>query len=257
MLIEEVKSKNSWTISGPWATLENTHGEIIRHNVDNFHKKRNKGLYGSLKEREWHVNGLWKRMTSLPERGGELKTLHITSSDSVIATDSHCCPLWCVSNVLNTFACGAFTLWQWWHLRPALAGIFQPNASGLASLQRQLSRNCICISIRLQAENRSAVRDVISLVWSKHGEDGNELTFIRHYQRQNLLPSLSTFWGSVNTNHCFAGRCCWRLCGYSSVKPPQACVIASIYSTLRKTKLSFTREEERHILQHKLIGFIV
>lgn len=105
-------------------------------------------------------------MRSSPERGGGAKDFAFHLKWIVLLQqDSHCCPLRCASNVLNTFAQrGHFTPLAVVTSQTWLPGTFQLHASGLGQVSKDSSLgNCVCIFIRLQAENRSAVRGVKSL----------------------------------------------------------------------------------------------
>lgn len=111
-----------------------------------------------------------------------------------------------------------------------------------ASLQRVSLCNCICIYIHLHAENRSAVRGVISLHQKQNMVKMEWVNaFIQHFQWQNLLP-LSTFWGSVITDRCFAGRCCWRL-DILSVIPSSMCDCFYLFNT-EKDKVEFYKRKK-------------
>lgn len=90
-------------------------------------KKRNKGLYGSLKERMACRNGLWKD-DKFARKGWGAKDFAYHWVDSVIATgQSLLSPMVCFKRPQHFAQRGHFTLCsvtsQTW-----LTGIFQPNA---------------------------------------------------------------------------------------------------------------------------------
>lgn len=188
---------------------------------DNFHKKKKQRTVWEPKRE----NGMWTdsgRMTSLPERGGGAKDFAYHFKWIVsLQQDSHCCPLWCVSNVLNTFAQrGHFTPLAVVTSQTWLTGIFQPNASGLGQVSKDSSLSATASAYSYVCRQKTGLLLGMSSVWtrSKTWRRWNELTLLYGITRGRTCSPLSTFWGSVNTNHCFAGRCCWRLCGYSFSK---------------------------------------
>lgn len=159
---------------------------------DNFHKKKKQRTVWEPKRE----NGMWTdsgRMTSLPERGGGAKDFAYHFKWIVsLQQDSHCCPLWCVSNVLNTFAQrGHFTPLAVVTSQTWLTGIFQPNASGLGQVSKDSSLSATASAYSYVCRQKTGLLLGMSSVWtrSKTWWRWNELTFIRHYQRQNLLPS--------------------------------------------------------------------